>query len=254
MGKDLAPTSTCPTCNKSFAVGRNKKFCCLKCYVASDLFKQIMAERRTGETVTCQQCGKSIYRTKASAKKYCDKACYRRWKAARFDRYIASEFRLSGISNFDEFLSSGSLKCPVEGCGWEGDHLSMHMNYEHGIKADEFKMMAGFNLTTGVITNKLRTRLQETSTSAQTIQYARDARGQADTSKQRGYRSKESEESRTKEVALREKRQVMLKCAHCGKDFAGDSQQASRAKRGKNVCCSTVCRQTFVSHQRTGKT
>ena len=56
---------------------------------------------------------------------------------------------------FDEFLTSDVLPCLVEGCDWKGHHLSMHMNQTHGVTAENFKKLAGFNLGSGIVSAPL---------------------------------------------------------------------------------------------------
>ena len=81
--------------------------------------------------------------------------------AARFDRYIASPESLALPQNYDEFLTGDELHCLIEGCGWSGLQLSSHMNMAHGIPKDKFKEMAGFNVTTGVVTADYSERMSQ---------------------------------------------------------------------------------------------
>lgn len=73
--------------------------------------------------------------------------------ADRFDRYINSNVKIPLLNNFDEFLMQEILPCPIDGCGWIGKQLTLHMNFEHGIKKEEFKKIAGFNRKTAVVSS-----------------------------------------------------------------------------------------------------
>ena len=92
---------------------------------------------------------------RAKSRKFCNQRCYRAYMRDRFDRWVASRETIGTLNNYDEFLSSEELFCLVDGCGWQGRNLSTHMNFAHGVQADEFKRAAGFNLTTGVISAPL---------------------------------------------------------------------------------------------------
>jgi hypothetical protein len=242
----------CLTCKKDFTSDRNKKFCCLDCYLNSDRYKQIMASRKTGTEGQCLHCSLPVYSKKSYTRKFCNSICYRQYKAARFDREVASVATLTQVNNFDEFLTREVLHCPIVGCGWSGDHLSMHMNQVHAIKAIDFKKMAGFNLTSGIISLPLKKHMQETSVAAQTIEYARAKRGNPDTSKQSDYHSMEEREARLKAKALRGpvRLEIECHCGQCGNKFKANYQQSLRARKGSKVFCSDLCRQTHNSRTR----
>jgi len=62
---------------------------------------------------------------------------------------------------YDEFMIQNELPCLIDGCDWVGKHLSVHVNEAHGIKAEDFKRAAGFNLSTGLVGLELHERLVE---------------------------------------------------------------------------------------------
>lgn len=147
----------CANCNKEFESRyAGKKFCTLKCYHDSPEFRARMQsynERiRTRKPFECLNCKGEVLPGRGRGKKYCSQKCYREYMAGRFDRYIGSPESLALPQNYDEFLTGEELRCLIDGCGWSGICLSQHMNFAHGIKKDEFKEMAGFNKSTGVVT------------------------------------------------------------------------------------------------------
>jgi hypothetical protein len=81
--------------------------------------------------------------------------------ANRFDRFIANPESLALPQCYDEYLTGDELTCLIEGCGWSGKALSMHMNMSHGIPKKKFKEMAGFNASTGVIPTAYSERLSQ---------------------------------------------------------------------------------------------
>lgn len=78
-----------------------------------------------------------------------------------FDRWVANPEGMALPQCYDEFLDREELACVVEGCDWKGKSLTLHMNQAHGVRADEFKRAAGFNLSTGVIAKPLAESLRE---------------------------------------------------------------------------------------------
>lgn len=187
--KNTPPDRTCEECGEPFWSRSNaKRFCSLDCYINSDFYKEHMAEaqKKSAElrgveigkrvTLCCDNCEapfevlpseakgkpqitngmKRVYR-----KRFCTKTCYRKWFAERYDRWIANPETIALPQAYDEFLTKEHLPCLVEGCGWEGDNLSNHMNFSHGVIAEEFKAMAGFNKSTGLITETTRKKIEE---------------------------------------------------------------------------------------------
>lgn len=168
-------TLICGTCKNEFSSKKDcKKFCSLKCYHSSEEFKAMIrrnmeegrkkgkGKERSGAYGNCLECGKEIYKTHTNEKRNkntCSRICYRKYMAERFDRNIGSIETIEQLSNYDEFLSEPILSCLVSGCGWTGHNLSLHMNQSHGIKAKDFKMAAGFNLSTGVVSATMQKNL-----------------------------------------------------------------------------------------------
>lgn len=164
----------CKNCGKMFESKKDKQYCSLDCYVSSDQFREmqsrywipsdevkakISAKLRKGEEVPCLECGAEFYQKPPSkgraARKFCGTTCYRAHLSKRFDRWIANPESMALPQCYDEFLDREELPCVVEGCGWKGKHLTLHMNQAHGVRANEFKRAAGFNLSTGVISKPL---------------------------------------------------------------------------------------------------
>jgi len=141
----------CPVCKEMFESKRQKIYCSYECYLKSDQFKELAAKQRTGTYEKCRECGKEFYKKKGATRYYCSRMCYRKYMAKRFDRWIASPEEIALPHNYDEFLTSEELPCLVKGCTWRGKWLSLHMNFAHGVKARDFKKMAGFNLQSGII-------------------------------------------------------------------------------------------------------
>lgn len=189
----------------------------MSCYAATPEFKarrdkhltaarqQYRPVTRSGEERQCANpaCGKTFYAKPSDikrGKKTCSRACYRAFMAGRFDRAIAAPVSFREMQGFDEFLSQDKLSCLVDGCDWIGHNLGLHMNQSHGIAAEDFKKMAGFNLTTGLVSRQMEKHLSE-----------RGARGTARTlnpekataSRKNEYVSAERREHATKAALLR---------------------------------------------------
>ena len=157
----------CPTCGCMFESRAPKRFCSMRCYLASPIHPMrtlagTEASRRkrlslpddaryNRERRHCLHCDGEFVEIPSKPKRFCSQACYRLYMAGRFDRWIASPQRIALPQAYDEFLASEELPCLVEGCESVGQHLSTHMNITHGVPAAEFKRAAGFNATTGVV-------------------------------------------------------------------------------------------------------
>jgi hypothetical protein len=179
LRKDAVLYGPCPVCGKMFESRYKKMFCNMDCYTKSDQFRAMITENRMpedpvrlaeiraktaeklrkGKDVPCLECGKMFYQKRQTdnrlPKKFCNKSCYRAYLSKRFDRWLANPEGMALPQCYDEFLDREILKCVVEGCDWEGQSLSAHMNLWHGVNAPEFKRAAGFNLSTGVIARPL---------------------------------------------------------------------------------------------------
>lgn len=156
----------CKTCGKPFSSRTAKIYCSLACYVKSDQFKAMQTENmennksperrakmaaslRTGEMVKCLECGEETYSKRGRKRRFCSTSCYRAYMAKRFDRWAANPANIALPQGYDEFLDQEELPCVVEGCNWQGKHLSLHINRAHGIikwtpksrqKSSEFKL------------------------------------------------------------------------------------------------------------------
>lgn len=157
-----------PNCGIMFRSRRkDKKFCSLKCYLSSDQVDQHLKDINPGlkpevrlPVTNCLQCGIEI-KNKHAIKKFCSKTCQRQHYAERFDRWIANPETLALPQNYDEFLMQEELPCLVDGCNWVGKHLSRHCNLVHGITAEKFKELAGFNKSTGLVTADISKQLSD---------------------------------------------------------------------------------------------
>lgn len=251
------PRHDCQACGIKFASRRDAKYCSLACYTGSGQFSELLANAREksmtpaaiakraesarrGEGKPCLECGQDVYAKKSeSKKKFCSTACYRAYMAKRFDRQIAAPETLSLPQAYDEFLMKDQLPCLVDGCGWIGAHLSLHMNQMHGITAEEFKRAAGFNRSSGIVSRGLSEAM---SARALTGVAARSDlrelgvkfRGQ---SYKLSYASLEGKEHRAKSMLLvRSEAGPTRQCTGCGSEFA-QSSPMGRAK----YCCK-ACR------------
>ena len=150
---------TCPTCHESFKSKTAKKFCSLQCYLKSDQFRKLQQDNNDKKKLNrvCPQCESPV----PSDKKYCNKLCRRKYFSSRFDRWIANPESIALPQNFDEFLTREELPCLVSGCGWVGKNLGNHVNFKHGISARDFKILAGFNIGTGLVSEDVHLEMSE---------------------------------------------------------------------------------------------
>ena len=175
-GKRGPVRGPCPQCGHHFRSAHVKEFCSMKCLTNSAAWRaRMQAQARTaivaqwGESsldrraVTCQQCGQVFFTKPADAtkRKYCSKTCYRQYMTARFDRWMANPQTLALPQAYDEFLVADELPCLIAGCSWRGKALGFHVNMAHGITARAFKQMAGFNISTGLVTPEVSQAMSE---------------------------------------------------------------------------------------------
>ena len=261
----------CKTCGKMFESRIDKTFCSLDCYTKSEQFKSMVAENlkkagsresiqrraqaaKLGQDVPCLECGTEFYQKLPSkgraAKKFCDTTCYRSYLAKRFDRWIANPDGMALPQCYDEFLDREELACVVDGCDWKGQHLTLHMNQAHGVRADEFKRAAGFNLSTGVIAKPLAVALRERELLGVAANMDDAARAAALALSQEAlaatsirYRSLEGREHAKKARAMLGAGPQRT-CEGCGKLF----QQST--PMGKAMYCSRECRDNTYAKQR----
>lgn len=166
--------TTCDGCGVKFQSKDAKRFCSLPCYRTSEAGKEVIKSNREvwlakhpQEQRSCINCGKTMTLPCARAsgsftnvngkkrwrppKRFCSGPCKREWFSNRFDRWVANPEKLCLPQCFDEFLSKDELPCLVDGCAWSGKNLTTHMVNFHGVPRNEFKKIAGFNKTTGVV-------------------------------------------------------------------------------------------------------
>lgn len=239
----------CEQCNKPFASKTAKFFCSLKCYTQSKRFRNhylkiaangsaVSAERSRAkgrEIRHCLHCGDGFEVIKSGRKKFCNRLCMRHYLNARFDRWIANPQSIALPQNYDEFLSMEDLPCLIDGCGWRGMHLTIHMNTAHGIPAREFKRAAGFNMQSGIIGSSLQEVLSARAKVGVAVQQF-----QFDEKKQPIYTSYKSlegaEHSAKARALLLQNSGPERQCIGCGNKFT-QSTIFGRAKY-----CSIDCR------------
>lgn len=274
----------CPTCgNKFLSKTKGKKYCALKCYTQSEQFAAIKAANLLkinpqGPRV-CKGCGEEYPRSRRA--KYCSQRCRREYFAKRFDRWIANPESIALPQNYDEFLSRNTLPCPVDGCEWEGEFLGAHVNHCHGISAREFKILCGFNVTTGLVGQALSKHMADKArgfledgtwvaivpgqfegetprvpASLEGREHAVKAR--ADVPKLRdtylpcrecgtdvqqpGYGRRWYCSVKCRSLSQAKRGMSSVRCSHCGAEFNGSRDQVLRSQRDLPVCCSITCR------------
>ena len=276
----------CPICGKHFHSRYCEKiFCSMTCYVQSDQFKTMQMENikkiapEAGTPRICKGCSAEYSRSRKA--KFCSNQCRRKYFAERFDRWIANPESVALPQNFDEFLNRSILTCPVDGCDWEGQCLSVHANASHGIAAREFKKLCGFNLTTGLIGTDLSAQFAEKTkkfieegifrtgfdpdrrvvkperySSLEAKEHA--AKSRADTPAMKnefspclecGIDVQQPSSGRKLYCSTRCRSRYYAKkdgsectCGYCGERFWGKKDQAKRFADGLPVTCSTNCR------------
>lgn len=259
----------CKTCGKMFESRIDKMFCSMDCYMKSEQFREMLskywapsaevrakisAKLKKGEDVACLECGTEFYQKPPSkghpARKFCSTTCYRAYLAKRFDRWVANPEGMALQQCYDEFLDREELACVVEGCDWHGKNLTLHMNQAHGVKADEFKRAAGFNLSTGVVAKPLAEALRKREVIGVAAKMDDADRADALALSQEAlaanpirYRSLEGREHAKKARAMWGPG-PQRHCAGCGKIF----QQSTPA--GRALYCSVQCRDAHYAAEK----
>ena len=259
------PNKTCKECGKTFFTRRNNpQFCSMNCYTKSNQFQSMLKESRersysaesiakraiglkTGADIECLECKEMFYAKKKliGKKKFCSRVCYRSYMDKRFDRQIANPDRMSLPQGYDGFLNRMELNCLIEGCGWHGKHLSTHMNIAHGIKADDFKRAAGFNLHTGVISKDLAEALSNRDRVGVAIfnPYKLQEMRKLKKTNIKSYRSNEAKEhARKSRIFLGNGPQRI--CKGCSTEFTQSTPM------GRALYCCTTCRDEHYSNER----
>ena len=263
----------CKTCGNMFESKYDKLFCSMSCYTKSEQYQQMLAEnrkkiiskapdltddmraqiaakQRLGMDVPCLECGTEFYQKRPTkskpARKFCSRGCYRTYLAKRFDRWVANPEDISIMQCYDEFLDREELSCVVEGCNWHGQWLTLHMNQAHGVRSEEFKRAAGFNLSTGVIAKPLAQALSQRAIVGvalkpheNALERAREALARTGSQKDViRYQSRESREHQKKVRSMWGVGPQRI-CKWCGNGF----QQSTPA--GRTLYCSKKCRNAF---------
>ena len=233
----------CKECGKAFESKHPKIYCSMDCFAHSDSMKIHLAsnneKKKNDVAITCLYCSKSFVEKASRKSKFCSKFCYRSYLAERFDRWIASPENIENLQNYDEFLLQEKLPCLIDGCDWEGKNLSMHLNFHHGITAGEFKKLAGFNKSTGLVSPSLSEHLSNR-------EHLQDKELMAHRMLGIKYRGEQTERELRKEGVEHHKKSRILsgpgpsrKCNCCGKTFT-QTTVFGRAKY-----CSPKCQQEF---------
>lgn len=207
----------CATCGSMFHSRgtAERRFCSMACYMVSDQLRIMLvanspkAARAAGKKaqqvgtkeIACLHCGATKRVRKSISRKFCSAACYRGYMAERFDRWVASPQSIALPQGYDEFLAQEHLPCLVDGCEWVGQHLSVHMNWAHGVPADEFKRAAGFNLGSGIVAAPLHAHFTAAPHNPDNLP-PESAFPLRDRRPRTTYRSLEGEEHRAKARAL----------------------------------------------------
>lgn len=149
---------TCENCGVGFETKDNRKrFCTIKCFVHSSCFRDAVAARKKRKDkieIKCVGCETILPCRVALSRgriRWCSSACRRAYWAVVFDSMVANRDEIPFPQSFDEFLDRVELNCLFPGCEWKGRALSIHVYNYHGISADRFKELAGFNRTTGLV-------------------------------------------------------------------------------------------------------
>lgn len=261
--RKVRPTyGPCPTCQKMFESAAPRRFCSIRCYTqAPETLARLRSQaqkaleigvlKRTGKalqpptTRKCPQCKKEFTLKASSRKKYCSNSCRRKYFADRFDRWIANPKTIALPQAYDEFLAENDLQCLIDGCEWIGQHLSNHMNFAHGVTADEVKRAAGFNIHTGLV----GMALHETLCAREHIHHAPGLRAKrlrdVTAREVSEYRSLEGAEHRAKAraVALAETPRPTRVCRGCGVSFV------QTTPFGRPKYCSVKCRRQHAPYR-----
>ncbi len=155
----------CKLCGAPFSSKeKGKIYCSMTCYTSDPEAKARLTalNKARGGTVNnrCVNCNRDMAElkgkpSKLNKKKYCSQLCRREYFASRFDRWIANPETIALPQCYDEFLTKEELPCLIDGCDWVGQHLGHHVNFAHGISAEDFKKLVGFNKGTGLVTPEL---------------------------------------------------------------------------------------------------
>lgn len=260
--------SKCGNCRREFFSRSKKKYCTLFCYTSSDQYKKMMAENiikarspeaiekrakssRKGFSVACLECGKEFYTKRYRVRRFCSFPHYRAYMNKRYDRFMANPESIALPQCYDEFLDREELKCIIGDCTWEGRHLSVHVNQAHGILANEFKKMTGFNLSSGLVSKDLSLSLSKREMRGVALDHIEKQRAAAKVA-QEGWRKSKSQPS-LEAVEHRKKSRILMgpgpeqSCRECGATFR------RMCSAGRSLYCSIPCRTRSYHRNRANK-
>lgn len=252
----------CPVCNKMFeSKNTDREFCSQACYTKSDKFKKMLrqnykkgneaAAKKWQQVMTreCPVCKKEFRARRSEANKkgpqrFCSQLCYRKFKADLFDAWVANPQHIAMPQNYDEFMTQNELPCLVDGCEWRGRHLSAHLQQAHGVKAEDFKRAAGFNLSTGLVSPDLHQELCSRDKVGVAVDRSKTT-GHCAPQGKSGYISNERKENIKKARLLSaEVPGPERMCRNCGKTFRQSTVY------GRTVYCGMSCRDEYYREKR----
>lgn len=244
----------CRNCGRMFqSQSKAKQYCSMNCYVTSQDFCDRMRSYNYRKKVerACPQCGVTFSNRH---RKYCSDACRRRFFAERFDRFVANPEAIALPQCFDEFLMQDELPCLVVGCDWRGQFLGGHVNAAHGITAEKFKELCGFNDGTGLVAPALgellsartKTLIAEGKISFDHLDLTKFKKGE--TNKRRPLRLESKEHNlKARAIALADHVPTKsLPCRQCGAEVA-------QPLLGRMLYCNTQCRSKFYQRKGIGQ-
>lgn len=252
----------CLECSKMYPTKKtDRQYCSMSCYTKSDAFKKRLQKssikgREASKLnwdekmkAKCSYC-EEVFRSprsrdnKKGLQAFCSSLCYRKYKAELFDIWTANPQQIGSITNYDEFLTGDSLlSCPIDSCEWEGKHLSVHVVNHHGLLARDFKKLAGFNITSGLVCEDTHKKLCDRPLAGTALKGDILSIYKKRNPIFGGYISEERRQSCKKTIAmLSQENGPDRVCAGCGVTF----QQASYF--GRQKYCAIKCR---TEHYRT---
>lgn len=245
----------CPTCGAMFrSRSPGKKYCRVECYIDSDQFQAMRRQNlenlnpTLGTPRVCKGCGAEYPRSRRA--KFCTKACRRKYFAERFDRWVANPESVALPQNFDEFLARNVLTCPVTGCEWEGTFLGAHVNFAHGISARDFKKLAGFNLTSGLVGAELSefmsAKARRLVEQGLFFRGAEECRPPAEGDREVYISLERKEAAKKSRAELPPYRDAWLPCRTCG-------AEVRQPTMGRKLYCSIPCRTKYYQDHAVGE-
>jgi len=248
--RKLSTIGPCPECGKMFQSSQPKRFCSIECYAASPELAERLAKYNDAKKLPPNVCPNCECEVTKKKRKFCNDICRREFFASRFDRWIASPQGLALPQCFDEFLTQESLPCLIAGCDWVGQKLGHHVNVVHGITAEKFKEIAGFNKSTGLTTPAVflaRSEMLKMKWEEGKLEQLRPFEPGHESvphkSKLRLEGREHVKKARVIAMLTMAANETTGKCRECGETM-------SLGLNGQRLYCSTKCRSVFYSKQR----